>query len=406
MMRSLFSGVAGLTSHQTRMDVIGNNIANVNTIGFKKSRVTFQDMLSQTLRTATAPGDGRGGVNPLQVGLGVQLGTIDVNHTEGSTEPTGVQTDLSIRGNGFFVLLDGEQKLFTRAGAFDLDESGWLTSKATGIRVAGWNAVEGALDTNQPLEQIRVPVGQTLPARATTEAVLEGNLDAATEIGETVTTTVEAVDSQGVRHRIIVDFEKTAPNTWTWTAEAESDPGVLVGTGNLTFQADGTYNSVSATQISMPGIAGSDPIVLDLDFSRMAQYGAKSAVAMRSQNGFGAGSLEEVRIDAAGVLTGVFSNGLTRALAQIGMATFSNNGGLLRAGESMFEESRNSGLAQIGAAGTADRGTVTPGTLEMSNVDLSEEFTSMIITQRGFQANSRIITTSDEMLQELVNLKR
>ena len=145
-------------------------------------------------------------------------------------------------------------------------------------------------------------------------------------------------------------------------------------------------------------------ITVDFDMSR--QYGQPSQVDVRSRNGHTAGSLEEIRFDGTGVITGVFSNGLTRVLAQVAVATFSNNGGLIRAGETVFEESRNSGLPQIGAAGTGDRGMMTPGTLEMSNVDLSEEFTSMIITQRGFQANSRIITTSDEMLQELVNLKR
>lgn len=407
MMRSLFAGVSGLTSHQTRMDVIGNNIANVNTIGFKKSRVTFQDMLSQTLRSATGPSAQRGGVNPQQVGLGVNIGTIDVIHTEGATEPTGVQSDLSIRGNGFFVLLDGRHQLFTRAGAFDLDPQGWFGVPGTGLRVAGWNAdSNGNINTNQPVEEIQVPSGQTLPAQATRNAVLTGNLAAEADVGDTVPATVDVIDSLGVGHRIVVDFTKTGDNQWSWVANT-GDPSVPVGTGTLDFDNAGEPTGPLTGTLNMPGVGGAAPFAVELDLGRLSQFGeTESDITMLTQDGFGAGTLEEVRIDGRGVLMGIFSNGLSRDLAQLALATFSNNGGLLRAGETTFEESRNSGIAQIGAAGSADRGDVTPGTLEMSNVDLSEEFTSMIITQRGFQANSRIITTSDEMLQELVNLKR
>lgn len=512
MMRSLFAGVSGLQSHQTRMDVIGNNIANVNTVGYKAGRVTFADTLYQTIRSASAPTATRGGTNPVQVGLGVRVASIDIIHTAGSPQPTGLQTDLAMNGNGFFVLKEGEQLLFTRAGVFDLDEAGWLVSKATGLRVAGWNAVEGVVDTNQPIEEIRVPIGQTIPARATTEAVFEGNLDAeagvpvghvvrmvrtvtvgtddhvvtfeftktsdttwtVTAVDENgnsldvdvggvspavlvfdergrlttsgdlrvevdgspdpvtvidagsladevaavlpenprVLTTVDVVDSLGVRHRVIIEFEKTAENTWAWSAVDENGnyldiDGFDSSRPVLRFTSDGrlaTDSEIAAITLN-PG-TGAEPVVFTPDFAGVSQYGQPSQVGNRSQNGYAAGTLEEIRFDSAGVITGVFSNGLTRALAQLAVATFSNNGGLVRAGDTAFEASRNSGLPQIGAAGTGDRGTVTPGALEMSNVDLSEEFTSMIITQRGFQANSRIITTSDEMLQELVNMKR
>lgn len=518
MMRSLFAGVSGLQSHQTRMDVIGNNIANVNTVGYKAGRVTFADTLYQTIRSASAPTATRGGTNPVQVGLGVRVASIDIIHTAGSPQPTGLQTDLAMNGNGFFVLKEGEQLLFTRAGVFDLDEAGWLVSKATGLRVAGWNAVEGVVDTNQPIEEIRVPIGQTIPARATTEAVFEGNLDAEAGVpvghvvrmvrtvndgtddhvvtfeftktsdttwtvtavdengnsldvdvggvspavlvfdergrlttsgalqvtvgGSTVPvidagdladevaavlpenprvlTTVDVVDSLGVRHRVIIEFEKTAENTWAWSAVDENgnyldidgfgayDPADPTSSRPvLRFTSDGRLapgSEIAAITLN-PG-TGAEPVVFTPDFAGVSQYGQPSQVGNRSQNGYVAGTLEEIRFDSAGVITGVFSNGLTRALAQLAVATFSNNGGLVRAGDTAFEASRNSGLPQIGAAGTGDRGTVTPGALEMSNVDLSEEFTSMIITQRGFQANSRIITTSDEMLQELVNMKR
>ncbi|MFS8583122.1 MAG: flagellar hook-basal body complex protein, partial [Limnochordales bacterium] len=235
-----------------------------------------------------------------------------------------------------------------------------------------------------------------------------------------VLTTVDVVDSLGVRHRVIIEFEKTAENTWAWSAVDENgnyldidgfgayDPADPASSRPvLRFTSDGRLapgSEIAAITLN-PG-TGAEPVVFTPDFAGVSQYGQPSQVGNRSQNGYAAGTLEEIRFDSAGVITGVFSNGLTRALAQLAVATFSNNGGLVRAGDTAFEASRNSGLPQIGAAGTGDRGTVTPGALEMSNVDLSEEFTSMIITQRGFQANSRIITTSDEMLQELVNMKR
>ena len=222
MMRSLFAGVSGLQSHQTRMDVIGNNIANVNTVGYKAGRVTFADTLYQTIRSASAPTATRGGTNPVQVGLGVRVASIDIIHTAGSPQPTGLQTDLAMNGNGFFVLKEGEQLLFTRAGVFDLDEAGWLVSKATGLRVAGWNAVEGVVDTNQPIEEIRVPIGQTIPARATTEAVFEGNLDA--EAGVPVGHVVRMVRTVTVGtddHVVTFEFTKTSDTIWTVTAVDE-----------------------------------------------------------------------------------------------------------------------------------------------------------------------------------------
>lgn len=409
MMRSLFAGVSGLKSHQTRMDVIGNNISNVNTVGYKAGRVTFQDTLYQTIRSAAASTATRGGTNPVQVGLGVQVGSIDVIHTAGSPQPTGIQTDLAMNGNGFFVLKDGEHQLYTRAGVFDFDEAGWLGSPATGMRVAGWNAVDGVIDTNQPLQEIRVPIGETIPAVATTEAFLEGNLDAGSEQNTVVSRTVDAIDSLGVRHRFIIEFEKTGNNQWSWAAQ-DANGNPIGGSGSLVFNSDGTLDLTHPNTV-IPDITfnpenGAEPLQITPDFSRISQYGQPSQVDVRSRNGYAAGSLEEIRFDGTGVITGVFSNGLTRTLAQLAVATFSNNGGLIRAGDTAFEASRNSGMPQIGAAGTGDRGLMTPGALEMSNVDLSEEFTSMIVTQRGFQANSRIITTSDEMLQELVNLKR
>src|SRR5690606_23788409 len=241
MMRSLFSGVSGLLVHQTRMDVIGNNIANVNTVGYKTSRVTFQDMLYQTLRAATAPSMDRGGTNPRQVGLGVQLGTIDVIHSPGNLQPTGVATDLAIRGNGFFILMDGSQQYYTRAGVFDFDQEGWLVSKASGMRVAGWNAdpVSGLVDTNKPLEEIKIALDQTLPARATTKVELTGNLSADAVSGDTVARTVTVFDSLGRRHELLVEFTPGgSPNQWEYQVYYQNNP-LLEEPGTITFDASG-----------------------------------------------------------------------------------------------------------------------------------------------------------------------
>jgi len=408
MMRSLFSGVSGLLVHQTRMDVIGNNIANVNTVGYKTSRVTFQDMLYQTLRAATAPSMDRGGTNPRQVGLGVQLGTIDVIHSPGNLQPTGVATDLAIRGNGFFILMDGSQQYYTRAGVFDFDQEGWLVSKASGMRVAGWNAdpVSGVVDTNKPLEEIRIALDQTLPARPTTKVELTGNLSAE---GGTVDRSISVYDSLGTRHEFVIRFTQSEQLEWQWEVISTSPllPMPSPSQGTITFKPDGTFASDSGGTINFTGLSnGANDMVITLDFSKLTMFSGLSDVSVRSQDGFPPGSLEEIRIDATGKITGIFSNGLTQVLAQLATATFANPGGLEQVGETAFRESHNSGMPRIGTPGTADRGFIASGTVEMSNVDLSEEFTQMIITQRGFQANSRIITTSDEMLQELVNLKR
>ena len=401
-MRSLFSGVSGLLSHQTRMDVIGNNIANVNTVGFKASRVTFADMLYETLRSATRPTEERGGTNPRQVGLGVQIGSIDVLHTAGNLQPTGLTTDLAIRGNGFFVVLDGSEQLYTRAGVFDFDQEGWLVSKATGMRVGGWNAVDGVVNPNGPIQAIQIASDQTLPARATTEVVLEGNLSV--EASEAVRS-IAVYDSLGRRQEVIIKFTKNWGNTWKW--EAFYNDRSTGWMGNITFSATGQPPSDAVGEVSfIPVEGGAELVTFTIDFSRLTQYAAPTEVNVRSQNGFPPGYLEEVRIDASGVITGIFSNGLTQTLAQIALATFPNPGGLEQVGDTAFRASNNSGMARIGTPGTGDRGVIAAGNLEMSNVDLSEEFASMIVTQRGFQANSRIITTSDEMLQELVNLKR
>lgn len=410
MMRSMFAGVSGLRNHQTRMDVIGNNIANVNTVGYKTSRVTFADTLYQTLKGATAPQGTRGGINPQQVGLGVTLSSIDVIHTPGNLQTTGVNTDLALQGNGFFILGDGNQRYFTRAGNFGMDTEGYLVY-SNGLKLQGWMAVNGAINTNGQIGDIRLPINSTIAPRATSSIRLEGNLQpSTTATGTEFIRNVEVVDSLGHTHLLEVVFTETATapgtNDWTWEVRP-SGSATAIASGNLTFNPDGSLATDGTGTVDDwdPG-SGAKPMTIGLDFSQLTQYAANESSIAYTQNGYEMGYLDTFKIDSAGKIIGVFTNGLTREIAQIAVANFANPAGLEKLGETLFRESSNSGKAQINPSGVGGCGKITPGTLEMSNVDLSQEFTDMIVTQRGFQANSRIITTSDEMLQELVNLKR
>ncbi|QJW48129.1 flagellar hook-basal body complex protein [bacterium BFN5] len=229
MMRSLFSGISGLRNHQTRMDVIGNNIANVNTVGFKSSRVNFQDMLNQTIQGASSGQGNLGGTNPIQVGLGMGLASIDTLFTDGSTQPTGKQTDLAISGSGFFVLSDGMNQIYTRAGNFDFDNQGNYLVPGSGYKVMGWAGVGGNIDTNQPVTPIKIPVGSSMAAKPSTSITYANNLsgDTTTPVGETVPAAITVYDSKGVAHKISGEFTKTATdNTWSFTPGATTDtPG-------------------------------------------------------------------------------------------------------------------------------------------------------------------------------------
>lgn len=408
MMRSMFAGVSGLRNHQTRMDVIGNNIANVNTVGYKTSRVTFQDALSQTIRGATAPQGNRGGINPQQVGLGVALSSIDVLHTPGNLQTTGVNTDLAIQGNGFFILGgEGNQRYYTRAGNFTMDTSGRLVY-GNGLQLQGWMANDaGKIQTGGNPQGITLPIGTTIDPQATSKITLTGNLNSSTPDGESFTRNLPVYDSLGNPHTIQIVFTKTAAGQWSWAAQDSTGAPISGAGGTLQFDTAGHLTDGSPGAITGwtpgPGVADLD---IAIDFSAISQQHAEDSSVGYKQDGYRMGYLDSYRIDSAGTVIGIFTNGLANNIAQIAVATFNNPAGLEKMGETMFRTSSNSGEAQINISGIGGAGTVTPGALEMSNVDLSQEFTDMIVTQRGFQANSRIITTSDEMLQELVNLKR
>lgn len=506
MIRSMLAAVSGLRSHQQFLDVIGNNIANVNTVGFKSTRMLFSDIMSQLTRGASSPEAGKGGTDPLQIGLGMQVAGTDTLQTQGNFQSTGKITDLAIQGEGFFVLNDGNTNHFTRDGSFDVASDGTIVNPATGLRVQGWVlGANGTIDTTQPVSAITIPFSATMAGQPSTAVTVRGNLDsglngvgtvtqsntsggaatltgvyqgvaaasysvkvnaapggvvtsidysvnggAATtvtppdangffDIGNglkiAVTTSasnaaadtysfnvtppkvqsnVGVYDSLGTLHNITITYQKTGANTWSWTASS-NDPGVtcldaITGnppTGTLDFSPTGTYTGqrpAGTIPLTLFTDGASDE-TLTLDLSGLTQLSGTSE-AHATADGAAAGSLTSFSIGQSGDVEGVYSNGLSKQVGQIALAKFSNSGGLQKEGNNLFQITANSGEVAIGAPGTGGRGQVSSGYLEMSNVDLALQFTNMIMAERGFQANSRVITTSDEMLQDLVNLKR
>jgi len=653
MMASLFSGVSGLKNHQVKMNVIGNNIANINTIGYKSARVNFQEALVTTLRGAGRPSAIAGGTNPVQLGLGMQVATVDNMFKQGGMETTGQITDLAIQGDGFFILGDSSgNNFYTRAGAFGYDANANLVDPATGLFVQGKMAdSNGEISGLATLGNITLPFGSQDPASATQSIWLSSNLSsnatdslasltdagssgvtsvngkavngvggahvisitgnqaqqaqlvgalgglvtsttlgslvpavtsyndfgitvdggadqrisgltATSTIGDLVqeinlldglscelvggnvvitrdkagdpniynfegtegvqvtddifdvvflggghapttnfttsggaastyvatdvftpsqgagpvtttlglvtdsisglvtglsglgggdvtvstgvsglnattagnelkidtadtlhSTSMNVFDSQGAQHPLLIEFFKSAvPNRWEWTASCLEDNFNISngGSGYVTFDADGgaltafAFNgSASAITITKDG-GGTSPIEIAINAGTIGAHDGLTGQASNQshtaqivrQDGYGLGMLEKTSIDQSGYISGIFSNGVTRVLAQLSLGQFSNQGGLRKAGKSFYQESPNSGQAVIGEAGVNIAATIFSGALEASTVDVAEEFTSMITTQRGFQANARIITTSDSMLDELVNIKR
>jgi flagellar hook protein FlgE len=406
MLRSMFSAISGLRAHQTKLDVTGNNIANVNTVGFKASQTVFQDTLSQVIRAGGAAAQNRGGTNPAQVGLGVKVAAITTNWNQGATQSTGRATDFMIEGDGFFVTRAGNEQLYTRAGSFDFDSTGKLVT-ADGSILQGWMAQpDGTINPNGPIKDLSVPYGQTVAPVATTSGKVAGNLPSGNAVGTSVQTATTMFDQQGVGHDVSYTFTKGGTDDWTLAVTVDGAPMTL-SDNSVTFNADGTMSNPTAPYSVdfTPGMAGwPGPVTLDL--SGIKQYGSANTVSATQQNGFAMGSLESFSLGNDGTITGVYSNGLRQSIGQLAMASFNNPGGLEKAGNSSFRVGDNSGTAMVGQAGTGGRGVLNAGALEMSNVDLAEEFTGLIVAQRGFQANSRVITSSDEILQDLVNLKR
>lgn len=438
MLQALLAGVASIKAQQTRMNVIGSNLANINTTAYKVSRVTFQDMLSQTIRGASRPSSDRGGVNPLQYGLGVLVAGTDVNHEQGSLNATNRPTDLAIQGNGFFMVSDGNRLAFTRDGAIDLDANGDMVHRATGERLMGWNFVAQKNDlTNGVItaaSSLNIPLGRLNASRVTSFIEFQGNLDGGasnTDAGDPTnwSTRVRVFDSLGGAHEINIEFydrENEVPDEDdNGNAVSSWDYRILDSQGNvlddsasggsgrrLFFDANGQMTSTSlevvrTVTVAVPeGTGGPLDFDVTLDFKNIRQLKALTQVSPSGQNGFPPGELQGFSIGTDGVITGIFTNGLTQSLGQVALAMFPNPGGLERLGANLFRSTDNTGVPVVGTPRVGGLGAINAGFLEQSNADIGSEFTELIVTQRGFQANTRVVTTVDEMLQDLINMKR
>jgi flagellar hook protein FlgE len=396
MLRSLFSGISGLRAHQQMMDVTGNNIANVNTTGYKSSQVVFQDTLSQMVSAAGAPQSPAGGTNPAQVGLGVRAASVNANFGQGAAETTGKSSDMMIQGDGFFVVKSGGEALYTRAGSFTFDANGSLTTPSGQI-VQGWSATAGVVNTAGTPGDLKLPIGVSLAPTVTQNITLTGNFSNEAPVGETKEIPIKVYDANGAATSMVASFAKTDSTTWTLTLPDGSAQAIAFTNGKAVGDPDPNTN-VDTGKISVGGFS--------FDIHDLTQFSGNTEARVSNSDGSGAGVLSSYTVSNTGQVVGVFSNGLKETLGQLALANFNNVNGLEKIGDSMFRSTVNSGLAQVGPAGSQGLGLNTSGALEMSNVDLAQEFTNLVIAQRGFQANSRVITTSDEILQELVNLKR
>jgi flagellar hook protein FlgE len=427
------TGVSGLQAEDQALGVVGDNIANINTVGFKSQRAVFQDVLGHSILAGTASG---------LPGSGVRVGSVQQMFTQGSLSTTGVSTDIALNGDGFFVVkgtVDGiSGSFYTRAGQMTIDATGNLVNPS-GLNVQGYAAnPDGTLQA--AVTSLKVPTAALAP-NATAAATITANLDASMTNAPVIavawdpqnpsatsnfSTSMTVYDSLGNAHNMDIYFRKTAANTYDYHAlvngaevvPAAPGTNVEVGTGTLAFTTDGALNTVATTtpiSVSFAGATGAQAVTLDFGKSIAAggtgldgttQFASASSVSSQSQDGYASGEFSGVAIDGTGTVQGLFTNGQKISIGQLAVAKFRANEGLGRAGQSLWIETRDSGAAALGGAGSGGRGAVTGGALESSNVDLATEFVGLIQHQRAFAANSKTITTADEMLQELINIKR
>ncbi|MBI1749403.1 MAG: flagellar hook protein FlgE [Acidobacteria bacterium] len=412
-MPSFSTPLSGLNAHSQALSVIANNLANLNTVGYKAARTLFREQFYQQIGST-------GAGNPLQVGAGASMGSIPTSFIQGSIESSGVATDVAIQDDGFFMLDKNGLRQYTRAGNFSVDANGYLVAE-DGSRVQGFPAVNGVVNPNATVGALPIASGQISPPNQTTTVQLVMNLDATQAVGSTFSTAVAVYDALGATHILNYNFTKTAANAWSYNITipaadvGQSGNPVQVATGSLAFSGSGVLTSPAAnvSNIAVSGLANG---ASNLNFTwqlynsanqpMVTQVAGPSATSTTRQNGYSAGTLVSFSINNTGTIQGVFSNGQTVALGQIALATFPNVQGLIRAGQNTYLTSLGSGVPNVGQPGTGGRGSVTGGALELSNVDIAKEFAQLILAQRGYQANARAITTFDEVTQEAINLKR
>ncbi len=430
-LQAMYSGVSGLQAESNALSVVGDNIANSETVGFKSQRAVFEDVLGHSILAGSASS---------LPGSGVQIGTTQQMFTQGSLQNTGVSTDLALNGDGFFVVkgsVDGvSSNFYTRAGQFNLDSTGTLVNP-NGLKVQGYAAnSDGTYQA--ALSDVQAPTA-ALPAKETANMSVVANLDSTAAVpalpfdaqnpantANTPPISMSVYDSLGNAHTVNVYMAKTANNTWDYhaiVAGSDVNPPVTgnveVGTGTLAFTTGGALNTVTTgTAISISfggGATAAQPIAINFGTSIAAggtgldgatQFAATTNVSAQSQDGYASGNFTGVSVDGQGVVTGLYTNGQKIPMAQLAVASFQDDQGLGRAGQNLWIETRDSGTAAMGTAGTGNRGAVSSGSLESSNVDLATEFVGLIQHQRSFTANSKTITTADQMMQDLLNIKQ
>jgi flagellar hook protein FlgE len=435
---TLYTGVSGLSAYGNAISVIGNNIANVNTTGFKESRGNFSDVLNQS--------SGTGGT--LQIGRGVLVSNVSSVFTQGAFQSTSLPGDLAIDGDGFFIVKDPKTNalLYTRNGNFALNRDGKLANP-DGLIAQGFN-VDSSGNALPLVEDINIS-GQSFPPKKSANATIQVNLDSASPLildptnpgtikafdpadpvkTSQFSTALTVYDSLGTGHTIDIYFQKTADNSWNWftgtrASELAGPPGtslVVAGSGTLTFTSDGALSTVNTT-FPLPGGPGATATfnfaggaqpgqTINFNFGTpgfegTTQFAAPSSTLLQSQDGYGSGVLQNFSIDAQGKVRGLFSNGQALDLKRVALAKFASTAGLKSVGKNLFSETLLSGQPIVASPGNSGTGSLQSGALEISNVDLSSQFVELIRAQQAFQANARVITTGDQLLTETVNLKR
>ncbi|MDA8046737.1 MAG: flagellar hook protein FlgE [Actinomycetota bacterium] len=433
MEQSLIAAVSGIQANQTYLDVVGSNVANSNTTGYKSQTAQFTDLLAEQISGAASPmaGNQSAGVNPIAVGSGVRIGAVTENLSQGAVQQTNVPTDVAIQGSGYLVAQQYGQQLFTRDGNLTLDANGDLATQGGGL-IQGWQAnAQGLLNTNAPTGPIHIPTGSTMAANPTTTFGIDGNLPAWNGSGTPtpISTTLNAYDSLGDAIPVTMTYTPVSgtANSWTVQGSVTSPTGVVSNLWStpptITFNpASGQISSITGATTNTDGslslAVGSMPAsyafppgdTWKFTFAApgtsdaVTQYSGQQTIALSTQDGYSSGTLASYSIGSDGSITGAFSNGKTLAIGQLALANFSNPTGLSDQGDLMFAQSANSGAPQIGAPGTGGRGTLVGGALEGSNVDISTQLTDLIVAQEAYQANTKVVSTTAANLTALTQM--
>lgn len=408
-MGSFSIALTGLQADSVELNTVGNNLANLNTTAFKKQSTTFEDLFYQQIGTS-------GSNNALQVGVGTKVSGTATSYGQGSLSTTGNATDMALSGDGFFVVQQGGVQSLTRAGNFQLSSQGTLTT-VDGAQVMGYPAVNGVVSGNTTLSPLTLPVGSTESAKATQSFSITANLNAGATVGTQFATPLTMYDSLGQSHVATVTYTKTGANAWGYTVTLPTaDAATASGnTGTLTFNAAGTLTAPSSN-VSGIAFGGLTDGASNLSFNwnlydgsgnpTISQSTAASTTTASSQDGFASGIYQSFAVDSTGLITATFSNGQTANIGQVAVASVANEQGLTLTGNNNYVTTAASGLASFGVAGAGGRATIQDSALEQSNVNISTEFSDLIVAQRAFEANSKTVTTFDTVAQDVIGMIR